>query len=86
MGGYAQDQGVRGKVIDYAIPIELGGICINSGDIVFGDRDGVLIIPKQVEEESFVGAIKKARDENIVRKTLLEGISSVEAFEKYKIM
>jgi len=86
MGGYAQDQGVRGKVIDYAVPIEFGGILVNPGDIVFGDRDGVLIIPKQAEEESFTGAIQKARKENKVRKALLKGMSSVEAFRKYKIM
>jgi len=86
MGGYAQDQGVRGKVVDYAVPVEFGGILVSPGDIVFGDRDGVLIVPKQAEEESFVGAIQKARDENNVRKVLLEGMSSVEAFEKYKIM
>ena len=86
MGGYAQDQGVRGKVIDYGIPVEFGGILVSPGDIVFGDRDGVLIVPKQAEEESFAGAIQKARDENIVRQSLFEGMSSVEAFEKFKIM
>ena len=86
IGGYAQDQGVRGKVIDYAVPIEFGGVYVCPGDIVFGDRDGVVIIPKRAEKESLIGAIKKARDENTVRKALLEGMSSVETFKKYKIM
>ena len=86
MGGYAQDQGVRGKVIDYAIPVEFEGIRVCPDDIVFGDRDGVLIVPKQVEREAFAGAIEKARAENIVRKALLSGMNTVEAFERYKIM
>jgi len=86
MGTYAQDQGVRGKVIDYAVPIEFGGICVCPGDIVFGDRDGVLIVPQKAVEEAFAGAIQKARDENKVRQALLEGMSTVDAFKKYKIM
>ena len=86
MGGYAQDQGVRGKVIDYGIPVEFGRVLVSPGDIVFGDRDGVVIVPKQAVEESFVNAIHKARSENIVRQALREGMSTVDAFKKYKIM
>ena len=44
LGTYAQDQGPRGKVIDYNVPIEFNGIRVVPGDIVYGDRDGVLII------------------------------------------
>jgi regulator of RNase E activity RraA len=85
-GSYAQDQGPRGKVIDYRIPIEIEGIRISPGDIIFGDRDGVLIIPKEVEIEAFVGAIEKARGEKLVKKALEAGMSTVDAFEKYGIM
>src|SRR5215212_5898368 len=49
-GRYAQDQGPRGKVIDFRVPIEMNGVRILPGDIVFGDNDGVLIIPKAREE------------------------------------
>jgi len=49
LGTYAQDQGPRGKVVDYRTPVELGGIIINPGDIVFGDRDGVIVVPKEME-------------------------------------
>ena len=70
MGTYAQDQGPRGKVIDYRVPIEFNGIRIRPGDIGFGDRDGVLIIPKEVEQEAFKGAIEKARGEQHVKQAL----------------
>ena len=85
-GAYAQDQGPRGKVIDYRCPIEIGGIPIEDGDLVYGDRDGVLIIPKLVVDEAFTLAIEKARGEKLVKKALEEGMSTVEAFDKFGIM
>lgn len=85
-GGYAQDQGPRGKVIDYRVPIEIEGIRINPGDIIFGDRDGVVIVPKEIEVEAFAGAIEKARGEQQVKKALEDGMSTVDAFSKFGIM
>jgi len=86
LGTYAQDQGPRGKVIDYRIPIEFNGILVNPGDVVYGDRDGVLIIPEDAVEEAFSGAIEKARGEKLVQKALEEGMSTVDAFNKFGIM
>ncbi len=86
MGSYAQDQGPRGKVIDYRVPIEWDGIRIIPGDIVFGDRDGVLIIPKELAVEAFTKALEKARGEKLVLHALQNDMSSTEAFKKYGIM
>ena len=85
-GGYAQDQGTRGKVIDYRVPIEIKGTRIDPGDIIFGDRDGVLVVPKKVEVEAFTGAIEKARGEQLVKKALQNGMSTVDAYNKFGIM
>ncbi len=85
-GSYAQDQGVRGKVLDWRIPIELDGVLVRNQDIVYGDRDGVLIIPHEIAEEAFLGAFEKAEGENKVLTALQEGMSTVEAFEKFGIM
>ncbi len=85
-GGYAQDQGPRGKVVDYRVPIEIEGVRINSGDMVYGDRDGVLIVPKEAVDEAFSGAIEKARGEQLVKKALEDGMSTVDAFKKFGIM
>jgi len=85
-GSYAQDQGPRGKVIDFRIPIEIQGIRINTGDIVFGDVDGVLVVPREAEEEIFMGAIEKARGEKLVQKAIEDGMSASEAFRKFGIM
>lgn len=86
IGTYAQDQGPRGKVIDYNVSIEFNGIRVNPGDIVYGDRDGVLIVPKEIEKEAFEGAIEKARGEQLVKKALESGMSTVDAFNKFGIM
>ena len=85
-GTYAQDQGPRGKVVDFRIPIEWGGVKINPGDIIFGDLDGVLVVPHKIEIEAFTGALEKSRGEKKVLKALRDGMSTVEAFNKYGIM
>lgn len=87
LGTFAQDQGPRGKVVDYRIGIEWDQIRISPGDIIFGDRDGVLVVPKEVEEEAFAKALEKAQAEKLVLKTLQEnGMSSAAAFKKFGIM
>ncbi len=85
-GGYAQDQGPRGKVVDYRLPIEMADVRIEPGDIVFGDVDGVCIVPRGAEDETFTAALEKARGEQNVRQALEAGMSTVEAFEKFGIM
>jgi regulator of RNase E activity RraA len=72
--------------VDYRIPIEIGSVAIKPGDILFGDIDGVVCIPKNAEVEVFTKALEKARGEKLVRKALLGGSSAVAAFEKYGIM
>ncbi len=86
MGTYAQDQGPRGKVVDFRIPVEWSSVRINPGDIIFGDRDGVLVVPREVEVDAFSKAAEKARSEKLVLKSLQEGMSTVDAFNKYGIM
>ena len=85
-GSYGQDSAPRYKVHDFRIPIEIGGVLIRPGDILFGDVDGVLVVPSQVETEVFRRALEKARGEKDVRRALEQGSSAVEAFRKHGIM
>jgi regulator of RNase E activity RraA len=85
-GRYAQDQGPRGKVVDFRIPIELGGVRVEPGDIVFGDLDGVCIVPRKAGEEVFVKALEKARKEKTVKKALEAGMTARDAFNTYGIL
>ena len=85
-GSYAQDQGPRGKVIDFRVEIEMNGVRIKSGDIVFGDIDGVLIIPKEIENDVIKGALEKAMGEKTVQQAIENGMGAKDAFDKFGIM
>lgn len=85
-GRYAQDSSVRTKVAAYRCPIEIGGVWIEPGDLVFGDLDGVVIVPRKHEDEVLGRAMEKATTENVVRKAIEKGMSSTEAFKKYGVL
>ena len=85
-GSYGQDSAPRYKVVDFRVPVEIGSVRVRPGDILFGDSDGVLVVPADAEAEVFTRALEKARGEKLVRKAIEEGSSAVEAFAKYGIM
>jgi regulator of RNase E activity RraA len=86
MGSYAQDQGPRGHVVDFRVPVDIDGVRVDSGDIVFGDIDGVLTIPRAAEREIIEKALEKASTENLVRKAIENGMGTVEAFATFGVM
>jgi len=85
-GRYAQDSSVRTKVVDFRCPLEVEGVWITPGDLVFGDQDGVVIVPQKHEKETITLALEKARGEKLVRKEIEGGMSSTAAFKKYGIL
>jgi regulator of RNase E activity RraA len=85
-GRFAQDSGVRTKVVDYRCPIEIGGVWVEPGDLVFGDLDGVVVVPHRRESEVIDKALEKARGEKVVRKAIEAGMSSTDAFRKFGIL
>jgi regulator of RNase E activity RraA len=85
-GLYAQDQGPRGKVIDFRTAVEIEGVRIAPGDLIFGDREGVLVIPSEVEAEAIEAALAKASTENRVATAIRGGLSAREAFETFGVL
>jgi regulator of RNase E activity RraA len=85
-GSYGQDSAPRYKVYDFRIPIEIGAVKIRPGDILFGDIDGVLVVPAEAEGEVFAKAFEKARGEKTVKRDLESGMTAVEAFARHGIM
>jgi len=85
-GRFAQDSAVRTEVVDFRCRIQIGQVKIQPGDLVFGDLDGVVIVPKKVEAEVIERALSKARGEKLVRKEIEAGMSSTAAFKKYGIL
>ena len=85
-GRYAQDQAPRGKVVAYRVPIDIEGVHVAPGDIVFGDIDGVLVIPRAAERECIERAYAKATGEKTVAQAIGAGMSAVESFRIHGIM
>lgn len=85
-GRYAQDSSVRTQVAAYRCSIEIEGVWIKPGDLVFGDQDGVLIIPKEHIEEVITRALDKASGEKTVRQAIENGMSATEAFRTFGIL
>lgn len=80
------DSNGRGEVVAYNVPIECGGVTVNPGDIVFGDADGVVIIPQNIEKPVIEAAVEKVRGENQTRDALREGATLREVYDKYGIL
>ena len=85
-GSYALDLSFRGKVLAYGEPTKVGDVPVSPGDLVFGDRDGVLVVPANLVTEVFERAMEKVHGENLVREAFRKGMSAVEAFEKFGVM
>ena len=86
LGSYSQDQRVRGRVIDYRCRIEIGAAVVNPGDIIVGDIDGVLVVPRSAERDAVRAALEKVRTESEVRKALARGLPAQEAFDRYGVL
>jgi regulator of RNase E activity RraA len=87
LGRYAQDQRPRGKVVDFRVPIQIGEVKISPGDLVFGDLDGVIVVPRSIEQDIIDQALQKVEKEIVVRNAIeKDGVSSVDAFATYGVM
>jgi 4-hydroxy-4-methyl-2-oxoglutarate aldolase len=86
-GAYAQDQRGRGVVTDFRQPIAFAnGTRVAPGDVIFGDVDGVVIVPTDAAAEVVRLALAKVEGENVVRRMIEEGHSSQDAFAATGIM
>jgi len=76
----------RGDVVSFNVPIECGGVRVVSDDIVFGDYDGIVVVPKQTEEQIVSAAFDKVSGENNIRQELKAGATVKSVFDKYGIL
>ena len=83
---WAQDSSVRTYVCDFRCTIEIGQVTIHDGDLIFGDIDGVLVIPKEIMHEVLEKALIKASGEKKVRIAIVNGMSATEAFATFGIL
>ncbi len=62
------------------VPIICGSVSVKPGDIIFGDCDGVVVVPQEREDEVFVKALAKFEKEIWIREQLLNGVSTMEVY------
>ena len=77
----------RSMIVDYQIPIFVNGIDgmikVNPGDFIFGDNDGVVIVPEDKTIEVLEIAEKWFENEKASRKAMADGIDPFEVYNTY---
>jgi 4-hydroxy-4-methyl-2-oxoglutarate aldolase len=76
----------RSVVLDYDVSIRCAGVHVRTGDIVFGDVDGVAIIPEEVAEETVARALEKVRREDDSRADLQAGAYLRDVFATHGVL
>jgi len=76
----------RGVVMKIDIPVECGGAAVKSGDWIFGDVDGVVVIPAAIAEDVITRSLEKVAQETTVRKELEAGESLATVFARHRIL
>lgn len=76
----------RAIVLAYDVPVRCGDVLVHPGDLIFADFDGVVVVPKALEEDVFQKAKEKVHRENLSRKELLQGKTLREVYDKYQAL
>jgi len=86
-GGIAPlDSKGRGKIMAIDVPVECGGVEVRSGDLVFGDADGVVVVPQRAEQAVLALAFEKVRGERNTLRDLQRGDKLADVFARYGIL
>ncbi len=82
----ALDSMGRGRVMAYDVPVRCGEVLVRPGELIFADFDGIVVIPRDVEDETLAQAGEKVTKENASRRELLAGKSLREVYDKYGVL
>ena len=76
----------RARMVERDVRVECAGVAVRSGDIVFGDVDGVVVIPREHEQEVVARALQKVSGENQSRDALRGGELLGDVFRRLGIL
>jgi regulator of RNase E activity RraA len=76
----------RGRVMAYDVPVRCGEVLVRPGELVFADFDGVVVVPRGLEDEALRLAYEKVTKENLSRRDLLRGDSLRSVFDRYGVL
>lgn len=86
LGTHPADSKGRVDIVDLGGPISLTGVALREGDFILGDRDGIVVIPREIVDDVIHRALEKVSGENLVRKDLRDGVPMSVVFERYGIL
>jgi regulator of RNase E activity RraA len=67
-------------------PVEIAGVVVRPGDVVFAERDGIVIIPLEVADETVRRAFVKVQSEDGARADLRAGRLLSEVWATYRVL
>jgi len=76
----------RARMVERDVPVVCAGVSVRRGDLVFGDVDGVVVIPQDVEQEVARRALEKVSGENQSREALQRGEKLADVFRRLGIL
>jgi 4-hydroxy-4-methyl-2-oxoglutarate aldolase len=76
----------RAEMCARDVPVECGGVRVETGDLVFGDADGIVVLPQAIAVQALVDAMRKVSSEDITRRELLEGRTLRQVFDRYGVL
>lgn len=80
------DSNGRGRMVSYDIPVSCGDVLTFPGDLVVGDYDGIVVVPKAIEKQVLDLAFDKVARENTTRQELMEGKLLRQVYDKYGVL
>ncbi|MGL4243650.1 MAG: RraA family protein [Beijerinckiaceae bacterium] len=86
-GGIAPlDTKGRARVLAIDVPIVCAGVAVHPGDLVFGDADGVVVVPQAREAEVLALAFEKVKGEKTTLAELQRGDLLADVFRRHGIL
>lgn len=76
----------REEVVEVSEPVTIGGVTVRQGDLVFGDGDGLVCVPAEIEAEVLEKAFAKVDAESEMRAALANGMSVKAAFNTFGVL
>jgi regulator of RNase E activity RraA len=76
----------RGRVMAYDVPVRCGDVLVRPGELIFADFDGVVAVPRELEDEALRLAHEKITKENHSRRDLLKGDTLRAVFDRYGVL
>lgn len=86
-GGIAPlDSKGRGKIVAIDVPVVCDGVKVAAGDLIFGDADGVVVVPQEIEAEVLRIAFDKINSEHHSMQELLDGSYLRDVYARHGVL